>query len=82
MRRLLLTVVLACVASTVMPGQAKDTTQPINKADLELGFSHAFPRKFYEKKYFGVALTGATVVAAGCSPSTQAGPAPRRQQRG
>jgi tetratricopeptide (TPR) repeat protein len=33
--------------------------------DANLGFESAFPRKFYEKKYFGLAVTGAMIVAAG-----------------
>lgn len=30
-----------------------------------IDFIQAFPRKFYQKKYFGLAITGATVVTAG-----------------
>jgi hypothetical protein len=33
--------------------------------DTDLGFESAFPRKIYQKKYFGLAFTGVTVVAAG-----------------
>lgn len=31
----------------------------------DLGFESAFPRKIYQKKYFGLAITGVTIVAAG-----------------
>ena len=32
---------------------------------MQIGFSDVFTKKFYEKKYFGVAVLGATVVTAG-----------------
>jgi tetratricopeptide (TPR) repeat protein len=39
--------------------------QTLDKKDLDLSFDAAFPRAFYEKKYFGLAVTGASIVAAG-----------------
>ncbi|MBK6851957.1 MAG: hypothetical protein IPG93_10125 [Burkholderiales bacterium] len=54
----LLLAVLACLASfTTVAAAAAD--------DTDLGFESAFPRKVYQKKYFGLAVTGASVVAAG-----------------
>lgn len=38
---------------------------PAQEVDSSLSFKTAFPRPFYQKKYFGVALTGATIVSAG-----------------
>lgn len=32
---------------------------------MQIGFSDVFGKKFYEKKYFGIAVLGATVVTAG-----------------
>lgn len=32
---------------------------------IEMGFSDAFDKRFYESKYFGITVLGATVVAAG-----------------
>lgn len=59
MKRLaLLLSVSACLASFI----------PVSSAaadDTDLGFKSAFPRKIYQKKAFGLAVTGATVVAAG-----------------
>jgi hypothetical protein len=37
---------------------------PVKNA-LALSFGEVFPKHFYEKKYFGAAITGTTVVAAG-----------------
>jgi len=36
-----------------------------NAQALKMGFSEVFDKKFYEKKYFGIAVLGATVVTAG-----------------
>jgi tetratricopeptide (TPR) repeat protein len=49
---------LACLASA-----APLTGAAPSKDDLS--FKAAFPRPFYEKSYFGVAATGATIVVAG-----------------
>jgi len=42
-------------------------------ADSDLGFAAAFPRPFYQKKYFGLAVTGAAIVAAGAVTYVTAG---------
>jgi hypothetical protein len=41
--------------------------------DHDLGFKAAFPRPFHQKKYFGLAVTGASIVAAGAFTYATAG---------
>lgn len=57
-RLALLFVVLACFASFTSGAAATPD-------DTDLGFESAFPRAFYQKKYFGPAILGASIVAAG-----------------
>ena len=56
--------IAACLFSSSAVAADK-TAITISAAPLELGFSDAFNKKFYEKKYFGLAVTGTTVVVAG-----------------
>jgi tetratricopeptide (TPR) repeat protein len=57
---MLATVLFASNGVAAQKGVATDPAHP-----MEIGFSHVFEKKLYEKKYFGIAVLGTTVVAAG-----------------
>lgn len=62
MKRLSLPVAILCGSLSLLP--SAHGTSAI-EAEMDLGFEAAFPRPFYQKKYFGLAVTGASIVAAG-----------------
>src|SRR5574343_22698 len=49
-----------CIALAATPTMTRAATE-----DLDLGFEAAFERPFYKKRYFGLVITGASIVAAG-----------------
>ena len=53
--------VLFATTSVATANQAEKS----NPQALKMGFSDVFDRKFYEKKYFGIAITGASIALAG-----------------
>ena len=63
--RTCITVMMAAVffASNGLAAEKPVTSD--RRAPMEMGFSDVFDKKFYEKKSFGVAVLGATIVAAG-----------------
>lgn len=61
-KRLSLPIAILCGSLSLLPS-AHGTSA--SEAEMDLGFEAAFPRPFYQKKYFGLAVTGASIVAAG-----------------
>ena len=69
-RSVMILVAILSAMLAMSPIVHASTTQAV---DADLGFEEAFPRRFYEKKYFGVAVTGASIVSAGVFSYVTAG---------